>query len=384
MPHPKHIHIVTSIEDEASGPTYSVTRLAEAQAEHGLDVGIYSLSGVPACRTRNGVKYRSFQGSQTTVPGLNKLAPSSDLRLAVDEAARQDSMLQIHGLWRLPNVYPGSAAIRSKVPLLVSPRGMLGAPALKFSRTQKLVFWHLLQKRALRKVTCFHATAPAEVDDIRGFGLRAPVAVIPNGIDVPEDTPKGPRRKEVLHLGRIHPKKGIDRLLQAWAQVEERHPNWTLRIVGPDEGGHTNALKAQAGRLLLQRVHFEGPLFGADKVAAYRRAALFILPTRNENFGMVVGEALAQGTPVICTKGAPWSGLAQNRCGWWTDHGAEAMATALDTALALPDAERNAMGARGRAWMARDFGWDGIAAQMADVYAWCLGQGERPDCVETA
>jgi glycosyltransferase involved in cell wall biosynthesis len=143
-------------------------------------------------------------------------------------------------------------------------------------------------------------------------------------------------------------------------------------------------LEAHVRELGAPRVEFGGPLFGPDKLDAYRTAGLFVLPTLNENFGMVVAEALATGVPTICTKGAPWAGLEEQRCGWWVDHGVDAMEAALDAALTLPDSERAAMGARGRAWMARDFGWDGIAAQMTDVYKWCLGLGDRPNFVEIA
>lgn len=382
--HPEHIHVVSSIEDEASGPSYSVTRLAEAQAGLGLSVGVYSLAGTPQDELRAGVRLRSFAASLTGVPGLSRLAFSRDLHQALDAAAAEGALLHMHGLWRMPNVYPGRAARRRGAPLVISPRGMLGAAALAFSERQKRLFWQLAQAGAVAPVRFFHATSDAEVADIRAFGLTAPVAVIPNGVDLPAHPPQGPREREVLHLGRIHPKKGIDRLLQAWALVAPEKPGWRLRIVGPSEGGHTAELEALARRLSLgDSVRFEGPLYGADKQEAYRRATLFVLPTRNENFGMVVAEALAQGTPVISTKGAPWQGLETERCGWWIDHGPELMAATLREALTTTPEGLVAMGTRGREWMARDFGWETLAARMAEVYAWCQGQGERPECVVT-
>jgi glycosyltransferase involved in cell wall biosynthesis len=260
---------------------------------------------------------------------------------------------------------------------------MLGAEALAFSRRRKRIVWALSQRRVLMAAACFHATALSEAEDIRRAGLRAPVAVISNGIDIP-DAAAAPGGRTILHLGRLHPKKGIDRLIAAWARVAGRHPDWRLRIVGPSELGCREALERQVWDLRVPRVDFDGPLFGEAKLEAYRQAGLFVLPTLNENFGMVVAEALAAGVPTISTKGAPWQGLETERCGWWVDHGPDALAVVLDAALSMPDAERAAMGARGRAWMARDFGWDGIAARMVDVYAWCLGQGDRPNCVVTA
>lgn len=374
--------IVASLANEAAGPSYSVRRLAESLAERGMRSEVLSVGE----RASDIGSERVFPARLSHAPVVGRLLVSPALRAAVAEAAADGAVLHNHGLWLMPNVYPGLIAKHQGTPLIVSPRGMLGPAALQFSRLKKKVFWNIAQGPALRTVSCLHATAPEEAEDIRAFGLRAPIAVIPNGIDVPQERirkrprPSGEPRT-LLHLGRIHPKKGIDRLLRAWARVEPAHPDWNLRIVGPDEGGHTNSLRNLARQIQLKRVTFDGPLYASEKQAAYEQADLFVLPTLNENFGMVVAEALANGIPAICSKGAPWAGLETERCGWWIDHGPEPMAAALDTALGLPDAERAAMGARGRAWMARDFGWDGIADRMAQVYAWCLGRGDRPGCV---
>lgn len=370
--------IVASIDDEASGPSYSVTALAAALARQGHDAAVMAVG-----RRAPEPGLEIFLQDLSRLPVAKRLMASRALMRAVEAAAAQGAVLHTHGLWLLPNILPARAARRHGVPLVVSPRGMLGPEAMAFSRRRKRVVWALGQRRALEGAACFHATADSEAEDIRRAGLAAPVAVIPNGIDIPEGDPESGART-VLHLGRLHPKKGIDRLVAAWARVAGRHPDWRLRIAGPSELGCRDALERQVDELRAPRVTFDGPLYGDAKRDAYRQAGLFVLPTLNENFGMVVAEALACGVPTISTKGAPWVGLQLERCGWWVDHGNEPLAAALDAALALPDTEREAMGVRGRAWMARDFGWDSIAAQMAQVYAWCLGRGEKPDCVVTS
>lgn len=370
--------IIASIDDEAAGPSYSVNALSTALRRAGHEGAVMAVG-----KRAPEPGLQIFPQDLSLLPFANRLMASRALASALDMAAEQGAVLHSHGLWLLPNFYPAGAARRHGVPLLVSPRGMLGPEALAFSRYRKRVAWAIGQRRVLETVACFHATAVSELAEIRRAGLSAPVAVIPNGIDIPGGAPDLGART-VLHLGRLHPKKGIDRLVAAWARVAERHPDWRLRIIGPSEIGCREALERQVQDLSAPRVTFGGPLYGADKLNAYRQAGLFVLPTLNENFGMVVAEALATGIPVISTKGAPWAGLETECCGWWVDHGPDAMAAALDAALALPDAVRASLGARGRAWMARDFGWDGIAARMADVYAWCLGQGDRPDCVVIA
>lgn len=369
--------IVASVDDEASGPSYSVTSLAASLRRRGLDSAVMAVGRRPS---EPGLQV--FEQQFIGLPVAKRLMTSRGLSRAIDKAAEQGAVLHSHGLWLMPNLYPARAVQRHGVTLVVSPRGMLGEVPLEFSARRKRLLWALAQRRALELAACFHATSFEEAEDIRRAGLTAPVAVIPNGIDIPAGAPAAGART-VLHLGRLHPKKGIDQLIAAWVRVADRHPDWALRIVGPSEIGCRAELEAQVHDLRAPRVTFDGPLFGADKLAAYRTAGLFVLPTLNENFGMVVAEALAAGIPAICTKGAPWAGLETEGCGWWTDHGPEPMAAALDAALALPDAERAAMGARGRSWMARDFGWDGVASQMAQVYAWCLGQVDRPGCVVT-
>ncbi|MEF2554101.1 glycosyltransferase [Aurantimonas sp. A2-1-M11] len=366
--------IVASVDDEAAGPSYSVTALGAALRRRGVDCAVMAVG-----RRSPEPGLQIFDQDMARMPVASRLMVSGGLTRALDAAAEQGAVLHCHGLWLMPNIYPARAARRHGVPMVVSPRGMLGPEAMAFSTTRKKAMWWLMQRRALQSVHCFHATSEAELNDVRRMGLTAPVAVIPNGIDIPEGDP-APERT-VLHLGRLHPKKGIDRLVAAWARVAPRHPDWQMRIVGPSEQGFRDVLKRQVRELGAPRVTFDVPLYGAAKWDAYRRAGLFVLPTLNENFGMVVAEALATGVPVISTRGAPWPGLETKRCGWWVEHGPEAMAAALDAALSLPDATRASMGTRGREWMRSDFGWDGIASQMARVYAWCLRECDRPDCV---
>jgi glycosyltransferase involved in cell wall biosynthesis len=122
-------------------------------------------------------------------------------------------------------------------------------------------------------------------------------------------------------------------------------------------------------------------VYGDAKRALYRQAALHVLPSHSENFGMTVAESLAQGTPVITTHGTPWSGLEREGCGWWIELGVEPLAQALATATREAPEALRARGERGRAWMRRDFSWDSIARQMAEVYAWLRDGGPAPPTV---
>lgn len=389
MPAPLRIvHTLAAAETEASGPSYTVPRLCGALACLGHTVELITLGEESRQTIAPGFTHARLPADAVPVGTLAKLGRSRAMAHALVECAAD--VFHTHGLWMMPNVYPATAARRSGKPFLLAPRGMLGRDALKFSAGVKRVFWTLWQQRAAAAVSCFHATAESEFEDIRAFGLKQPVAVIPNGIDLPEldgatgAHDAGDEPPFVLSLGRVHPKKGLDRLIAAFALQAARHPLWRLRIVGPDEGGHASELRRQIAAAGLDgRVSIEPPVFGAEKFALMRRARVFALSTLHENFGMTVAESLAVETPVISTRGAPWAGLGDHRCGWWVDHGPEAMAAALGEAMALPENEQRAMGARGRDWMRRDFAWDGIAVKTAAVYRWLRQEGERPSWVLT-
>jgi len=380
-------HIVASLEYEAAGTSYSVRRLAEAAAARpGNEVEIFSL-GAPTQIVSNGVQHTLFSNNLSWAGPLARLGVSAEMNIALSKS--KSDVLHTHGFWMMPTVYPANAAKASGARLIHSPHGMLGRDALRFSRRKKFIFWHLYQKQALEMVSCFRATAESEAEDIRALGLRQPIAIIPNGVDLPkleaaetrfEDCPTA--SPFVLSLGRVHPKKGLDRLISAWAMVVAEFPNWKLRIVGPNEGNHADELNRQiisAG--LTRSVSLEAPIFGEEKTKLMREAQVFALPTLHENFAMTVAESLAVGTPVISTKGAPWSGLAEHKCGFWIEHGADAMAGALRSAMSMTNAERRIMGERGREWMLRDFSWEGVAERMETCLNWFVRQGHRPDWI---
>lgn len=390
--------IVASISDLSAGPSYSVVSLANHIARRGVVTGLDTVSGwrVPQAgaampcpgETGDAPDVEISHYPLSSVPLLKKACASGPLQRALTRFAGQADILHTHGLWLMPNVYPSWAAGRrgARAKVVVSPRGMLGPAALAFSRWKKTLFWLAFQRHALKHTSMLHATSDSEYEDIRAFGLSQPVAIIPNGIDMQADLPRDGKagKKLVLSLGRIHPKKALDQLILAWAKIEPRHPDWQLRLVGPSELGYADQLQQLASQLGLKNVVISAPVFGKAKFELMQSAQVFVLPTLNENFAMTVAESLAVGTPVIATKGAPWEGLQDNGCGWWIDHGSEALAQALRTAMSLDDEERRQMGERGRAWMERDFSWSAIAERMIESYRYVCRGHEPPAWVRLA
>lgn len=377
------LHVVGGLDPADGGPAYSVPRLCQSLRNRGVDAEIYTLGDKQEDADQAHCSSQSFK----RIPVLKQLKLSSGLRKALSRNAPYAHIVHSHGLWIAPNIYAGKVARAVQKPLVVSPRGMLSPGALQFSSKKKRAMWKLWQGPAYANASAWHATSRLEADEIREFGIRAPIAIIPNGVDLPAQTAKHQEEKQqrtILFLSRIHPKKGISRLLEAWRQLAGDHLDWTLVIAGPDEGGHLAELNLMVREDDIPRVTFSGPVYGEAKASLLADSDVFVLPTLSENFGIAVAEALAAGIPAIVTTGAPWHGLQTNKCGWWVEQGIEPMHKALAEAISLPASERQAMGFRGREWMRREFGWEAIGRDMKEVYLWLADNRPLPPCVELA
>jgi len=321
-------------------------------------------------------------------------SPSFAAALRTRCAAGSIALIHDHGVWLPSNGASAAVARKLKLPWLVSPRGMLEPWALAHRAWRKRIAWLLYQQRNLQNAQVVHATSQQEADNLRRLGLRQPLAVIPNGVEfhpftkieacsgqARDVTLSGSRLRTILFLSRIHPKKGLLTLVDAWSKV--RPAGWRVVIAGPDEGGHRAVVEAQvSAKGLTAEFAFVGAVEGSAKTALYRAASVFVLPTFSENFGVVVAEALACGVPVITTKGAPWQSLVTHGCGWWVDLGVDPLVEALRQATSMSPEVLRVMGERGRIYAKGAFEWSEIAQQMLDVYRWMVGQGPTPDCLE--
>lgn len=283
-------------------------------------------------------------------------------------------VVHIHALWSPILAKVAKMAKKSGVKVVWSPHGMLTPWAMANKRLKKFIGWWGFQRRALMNAEALHVTAQSEVADVRRMGLKNPVFVAPLGVAVAEDASghKNANRpvRTLLFVSRVQRKKGLPYLLHAWAKLPESlRCTWRMVIAGPDQDNHTSELCTLASQLgISEEVFFLGPVFGEDKDKLYREADLFVLPTHSENFGSVVIESLAAGTPVICTKGAPWAELESHRCGWWIDIGVDPLLIALKESMSLIDDERAHLGQNGIDLVREKYSWDSVVLTMEAAY----------------
>lgn len=372
--------LTATLSPAAGGLSESVPHLARSLARAGSGsvyvVGVIDAHD-PSAACTWGPNVNAHRGLGPRAFGYAPEMPATLARL-------MPSVYDVQGLWQYPSLTSLRYHRRYGTPYVVTPRGMLDPWARKRSQWKKRLVRTWFEDAHLSQAACLRATATMEAEHFRGFGLNNPIAVVPNGVTVPRTLPGRliQERRRMLFLSRVHPKKGLELLLKAWAAIESARPDWELVIVGPDELGHTVEMQKLAQDLGLGRVEWRTAVYGEAKAALYRSADCFVLPTHAENFGLVVAEALAHEVPVITTRNAPWSDLEEYRCGWWIDLDEIVLRETLEKATCLPRERLWDMGERGRAWMERDFQWDAIAEKMLEVYRWIISGGSVPKHVE--
>lgn len=368
--------IIHGVSNSSAGSTYFVAHLADALKNMGNESSIISLGERP--------QVWPYQAPITVYTSMleKRVGLSPSLLREVIKQSSQTGILHGHGIWRMTNLFPLLLNEKSQAKIVFSTHGAIAPWSMRYKSVLKTPFWKALQKPALKRSHCFHVTSSSEYEDVRRLGLRGPVAIIPIGIDIPALPNDISRQNKIVFLGRIDPVKGLDILIPAWTRIAEHFPAWELVIAGPLDNDYANTMQALARRLNTPRIQFSGQVLGDAKQALLSEAAVFVLPSYSENFGIVVAEALAYGVPVITSTETPWHDLERRKCGWLIPPTQDALERALQEALRQPSQALKNMGHRGREWMQSNYAWSSVADMMHQTYAWLLQGGHKPDWVE--
>lgn len=364
----KVLHIIPSISQDTGGPSRSCQGLIAELCRAGVDAWYYGFRGVEPWFA--GVRSFKPVGAELTV-----------------EDVKQFDLVHLHSVWLWPMHKAAKLCRQAGVKYVVAPRGMLEPWSLKQKWLKKKIAWWLYLRNDLKKAAALHATAASEEQQFRALGLEQKVIVSPNGVNLPEGTSVGssssgasaeysaslartsePPSRRALFMSRMHVKKGVRELIEAWRRVS--HEGWTLELVYTVRNEEERAYEAKCKELAGgdKSIIFTGALDDEKKWEAYGRADLFVLPTYSENFGIVVAEALWSGVPVITTKGTPWSELESEGCGWWIDTGVDALARTLKECFVLSDECLAEMGRRGHDLVERKYTWPAIGRKMVKEY----------------
>lgn len=295
-------------------------------------------------------------------------------------------ILHIHGIWSIQLHQMNVWASKRQVPVVWSTHGMTAPWALHHKWYKKFLPWFLYQKRDLRRANLIHCTSQIEVDWNHDLGFQA-TDIVPLGTDIPPlnmefQSASSDRRRVLLFVGRIYPVKALDNLICAFSLVPvEMREGWQLRLVGPDQAGHMDDLKAVCRKIGLTfsasqqdyeactaDVVFAGPRYGEELKREYLQCDCLALVSHTENFGATALDAMAYARPIITSRGTPWKEVQDLNCGWWVDNEPKVLSKALCDMMSIPDAERYRKGIIARDLVVEKYSWSAVTERMIACY----------------
>lgn len=375
----KVLQTIPYFNKASGGPTSCVYQLAKGLVENNVDCSVLSFLPKEDDILSRDPFIRYLPDDRRTPLWLSKNM-KSELRRSVGDY----DLIHVNTIWTWPSHIPVEEAKRKNIPVVISPHGMLYPQALKVSSWKKSITAAWYVNKDLRNAACIHATSEAEAQYIRDYGLKNPIAIIPNCIDVsvyPSPRERANNRKIFGFTGRLNPIKNIDLLLEVWKNLGDKTEGSELVIIGDGNPDYADQLKSFVADNNLDNVVFTGFLSGDVLHEKVRSLDYLILPSKSENFGMVVPEALICGVPVIASKGTPWRSLEDKKCGWWVDANVESLADAIKAAFSQTEEERQVMGTNGRNHVIESFSLEAVASQMIQLYDWILNGGDKPSFV---
>lgn len=367
-----------TLDVNAGGPAMSTYNTLLGLRLLGIEAEIFMYPLSPTGKLRG----EEVPVHYTKAPIDKKLLYSSNYKREMLALGEYD-IYHAQGVWQYPTYALAGVARRQGKPYLITPRGMLYPQDIAKSSTFfKKLSLKLRLLNDLNKAACVHVTCEDEMRYCRELGVTAPIAIIPNPVEI--KTYEEKKRDDIFrlgYLGRLSPRKNVEGLIYAFAELGEETKRAELLIIGGGDVQYETLLKKEVERLHLRNVRFAGFLSGKEKDKAIASCSVLAMPSEFENLGNVILEGLVRGIPCIATKGAPWKELNTHRCGWWVEYKRSAITNAVKEALNTPTEKLREMGQNGRKLMEADYSIEAVAHKMKRIYQWVLGIGEKPDFV---
>ncbi len=388
----KPVFVVGGLYSEASGVTRIMSGLANALGRRGIPV---VACGADCGRGRNvrGLFQPPARWITSAGKWLGGLSWSPAVRGLLHQEIQRADLVHNHMAWMLPTHYSTQIARAAAKPVLFTPHGCMERWALQRASWKKRLAALWFQDRDLRQTTCIHVTSWHEVADVRAYGLGCPVAVVPNGVDpalfdhlpppseLAASFPELAGKRVLLFLGRLHVKKGLGHLVRAWGRVRSCHDDWHLMIAGPNEGFERPTRRLAADLRLERALTITGQLDGRARLAAFAAADAFVLPSFSEGFSIAVLEAMAARLPVLLSPKCNFPEAVRAGAAVEAAPTVEGTEQGLRQLLDMSDRERAEMGQRGRRLVESTYTWNGVAAQMHEIYNWLTGHIRPPGCI---
>ena len=375
----KILEVTNSIESAGAGVGYVVKHLTEDLLRANHDASSMSFTQpdrAPACPAP---PHWIFPQNAPRQLGHSRQLHTALLQSSAD-------IIHQHGLWSMLSHSMNRLRARRSTPTVVSAHGMLEPAARRISPWKKRFFKIFIEQHNLRNATCLHALTPSEATHYRDLGLSQPIAIIPNAVHIvkasppPHDLPFPiPDGRILLYLSRLHPKKGLENLLQAWAPLAPAFPDWSLLIVGPDHIGYRKHLETRIIDSNIPSVSMHEPVYGSQKHDLLELADAFVLPSLSEGFPVATLEAAAHRCPVLQTTTCYFPELTSAGGAIEVSPTPKSLAEGLTVMLGLPEKERLAMGDKALEYVRTHHSPEGVTRRYIELYKHLLGTEAQPD-----
>ena len=318
----------------------------------------------------------------TAAPIVPKICYSPKLKRDMRQLGVYD-IYHAQGVWQYPTYAVADVARQKGKPYLITPRGMLYPQDIAKANTvfKKISLkWRLLDD--LNKAACVQVTCEEEMVHCRNLGVTSPIAIIPNPVEIKDYLcRKEDKVRRIGYLGRLSPRKNVEGLIYAFADLGKKAKDAELLIIGGGDDAYESFLKQEVKRLNLSNVVFAGFLNGEEKDGALASCSVLAMPSEFENLGNVILEGLVRRIPCIATTGSPWRELNDCRCGWWVEYTQKAITNAVEMALDATEEQLALMGDKGRKLMEDRYSVEAVAECFEQLYEWILGRGSKPEFV---